>query len=109
MKTLLACCATAVVCFGIAAVTGFASHSSPRSAQTRYLTAHIGDDVNFVGLDFFCSTRATDPDHHDPGPSMYCDRFSDERNSAAVGVSKYHLHLSRTNSNYWDYTIARSP
>jgi hypothetical protein len=106
MKTLLACCATAVVCFGIAAATGIASHSSK---QTRYLTAHIGDDVNFVGLDFFCSTRATDPDHHDPGPAMYCSRYSDNTGSAAVGVSKYHLRLSRSSSNYWNYTVSRSP
>ena len=56
--------------------------------------------------------QASDPDHHDPGPALFCKRNSDLSSSGtsrALGVSRYHMRLSDPGGNYWIYTVTRSP
>jgi hypothetical protein len=50
IRYLFVATVTAVVCFVVAAVTGFAAHNSAQ----RFLTARPGDGVTIPSLDLLC-------------------------------------------------------
>ena len=95
IRTFAAVVATADVCFAVSVSTGFASH---RSAE-RYVTVRPGDGITVRGLDLFCSVMRSDPDHHEVGPVMYCNRHS-ARYSRAVSISRFHMELSNASGTY---------
>jgi hypothetical protein len=100
--------ATAAFCVAVTAAIALPANSRSHSI----VTVKIGDDIVIPGLDLFCSTSPTDADHHDPGPMMYCDRNSVRGRSsipASLGVSRFHMRIGRTGSNYWAYSVARVP
>jgi hypothetical protein len=101
--------ATAVVAsaasFVIAAATGW-GHGN---RTTRFLNARPGDTVTFIGLDLGCSFFRSDPDHHEVGPLLYCDRTSEAGNSRGMGASKYHLYLTTEPPSRRIFVANRAP
>jgi hypothetical protein len=102
---------TAVACILIAAGVGLATRRS-----SNVLTMRPGDLLVVPSVDVSCQLFATDPDHHDPGPLLFCDRNSVANNprkpgtvSASLGASRYHFRLGASGSAAWVDTVTRSP
>ncbi len=95
----------AAVTSAVMATTGQAS--SDRTATKNY-TLKPGSYVRFVGIDLSCLYQPNDPDHHDPGPALFCNRYS-ANNSRSFGASNYHYRVSDPAGNHWITTINRSP
>lgn len=104
---------TAVVCVSVTVTTGLGAGSASDSSGLTTIPA----PGTFVvpTLDLFCTVFVSDPNHHDPGPVLFCDRNStsaaSERRdpSAAVYVSRFHMRISQSGSNVWNYVVARTP
>jgi hypothetical protein len=105
IRYLFVAVATAVVCFAVAAVTGFAAHSSAQ----RNLTARPGDALFIPSLDLLCFVfRHNDNLNTDPGPLMLCARKSaGQGNSRSVGVTRYHYEIG--NGERVTYRVGRTP
>jgi hypothetical protein len=95
------------VALGAAAVAAPAL-SSPSSGQ-RYVTISPGDDL-VRGVDLACSTFRHDPDHHEAGPVMYCNRYSTTSGrSRALSISLYHYVVTSENGQNIIYKVGRTP
>ena len=46
------------------------------------------------GVDLSCDLFKTDPDHHDTGPLLFCNRNSVANNSASFGASRVRICVS---------------
>jgi hypothetical protein len=49
--------------------------------------------VKIPSLDLQCAVWASDPDHHEAGPILFCDRAS-TKGSRIVVVSRYHIKVT---------------
>jgi hypothetical protein len=76
---------------------------------TRFLNARPGDTVTFIGLDLGCTYFRSDPDHHEVGPILYCDRNSEAGKSRAMGASGYHFFWTNTSGLTRIYRVNRAP
>jgi hypothetical protein len=105
IRYLLVATTTAVVCFAVGAVTGFAAHNSAQ----RIITARPGDDVSIPSLDLFCVIFRHDASlNTDPGAFMYCVRHSTGKaNSRSVSVTRYHYEIG--NGARVTYRVGRTP
>jgi hypothetical protein len=105
IRYLLVASTTAIVCFAIAAVTGFAAHNSSQ----RNLTARAGDAVAIPSLDLLCFVWRHDASlSTDPGGLMYCARKSaGQGNSRTVSVTRYHYEIG--NGERVTYRVGRTP
>lgn len=95
--------------FGIAATTGWAS----KEQVTRFFTARVGDSVTFKGVDLFCSLNSHDSSaSNDPGPALYCARYSSETSSGssrATVTTLYHYAISDESGARRAYLVSRAP
>ncbi len=103
---------TTAACLLFATATGFAT----QRASGNVLTMRAGDLLIVPGVDLSCDLFKTDPDHHDTGPLLFCNRNSVANNpkdatslSASFGASRFHLRLEPSGSGSWEYTVTRSP
>ncbi len=105
IRYLLVATTTAIVCFAVAAVTGFAAHSSAQ----RIITARPGDDGLIPSLDLFCVIFRHDASlSTDPGALMYCGRNSTgSANSRSVSVTRFHYEIG--NGERVTYRVGRTP
>jgi len=105
IRSLLVATATAIVCFAVAAVTGFAAHNSAK----RDLTARPGDAVFIPSLDLLCFVWRHDASlSTDPGALMYCARKSaGNGKSRTVSVTRYHYEIG--NGDRVTYRVGRTP
>jgi hypothetical protein len=80
------------------------------ATQTRFITVRPGTSITFAGLDLFCDYAASDADHHDPGPSMYCERASSiPHGSRSFSVSRYHVNVTTEGGSQIVYRVTRAP
>ena len=105
ITVLLTAMATTAACLLIATATGFAN----QRAGGNVLTMQVGDLLIVPGVDLSCDLFKTDPDHHDTGPLLFCNRNSVANNSASFGASRVHLRLEPSGSRSWKYAVTRSP
>ena len=112
ITVLLTAMVTTAACLLIATATGFAT----QRAGGNVLTMQVGDLLIVPGVDLSCDLFKTDPDHHDTGPLLFCNRNSVANNpkdaasiSASFGASRFHLRLEPPGSRTWKYTVTRSP
>jgi hypothetical protein len=106
---LVAAAASAVT---LAATVSGGVLASTGSSKTHYLYAHIGDTITIPAVDLYCTVNATDLEHHDPGPLVYCDRnsaISQRSSSRGVGISRYHYYVSTESESYIQARFPRSP
>jgi hypothetical protein len=76
------------------------------------VTAYVGESIKIPGVDLFCTVYAHDLNHVDPGPALYCQRYSDtvkSSYSASILATLYHLEIAKSNSHYFSYQVARDP
>lgn len=105
MRTTVVAVVAALLSAVLFAVTGKAS-----TASGRFLTANPGDFVKFNGLDLSCKVFASDPDHHEAGPVLFCGRNSVRGGgSRSVSISRYHIGVSDESGNYVIYQVGRTP
>jgi hypothetical protein len=105
IRYLLVATTTAIVCFAVAAVTGFAAYNSAQ----RNLTARPGDAVFIPSLDLLCFVwRHNTKLETDPGALMYCARESaGNGNSRTVSVTRFHYEIG--NGERVTYRVGRTP
>jgi hypothetical protein len=110
IKPIVVAALAAAATGGVMAATGQAGSTAK---TTKFYTLRPGSYVRFIGIDLSCSYETTDPDHHEPGPFLYCSRYSTATNktlvSRSLGVSNYHYKISNASSSYWATTFNRSP
>jgi len=90
--------------------TGAAAVAAPAlsSRQVGNVDVRPGTFVHWIGLDWSCSGGSRDPDRNDPGPYIYCSRFSTQK-SRAISVSRYHIAVTDRTGGYTVYKVSRSP
>jgi hypothetical protein len=91
------------IAIGAVAVSAPALSSSSGTVDVR-----PGSYVHWIGLDWACSGGGRDPDHNDPGPYIYCSRYS-TKDSRAVSVSRFHIAVTDKTGGYTVYKVARTP
>jgi hypothetical protein len=107
-RYILVALAASALTVGALAGTGFADR---RGTANRYLNVRIGDNLVIKSVDLFCIVLASDPDHHEAGPIVYCKRRSVPagQNSRSIGVTRYHYQVGDPTGSYTiaSYTRAR--
>jgi hypothetical protein len=95
---------TAGVCFAFGAASGVAV------TQTHFYTVSPGSYVHFAGLDLSCAVFPKDltKGTTDPGPGMYCSRYS-SKHSRAVVFTLYHIRVTDESGNNTMFVAGRSP
>jgi hypothetical protein len=103
----------ALVALGIAigaslyAASGLGFESS--RASFRFVTIGPGTLVHVTGVDVGCDVFASDLDHREAGPVMFCNRWSASRGSRSVVFSLHHVDVTDESGNELVYRVTRSP
>lgn len=84
---------------------GFAS----AGARFRFVTVGPGTLVHVTGVDVGCDVFASDLDHREAGPVMFCNRWSVSRGSRSVVFSLHHVDVTDETGNTLIYRANRSP
>jgi hypothetical protein len=83
-----------------------------QNKSERYVTARVGDSIYVPAVDLYCAVWRSDPDHHEVGPFLYCNRSSASNQgekSRAIGASRYHYLITNATGQYQSYRVSRSP
>jgi hypothetical protein len=78
-------------------------------ASFRFVTVGPGTLVHVTGVDVGCDVFATDLDHREAGPVMFCNRWSVSRGSRSVVFSLHHVDVTDESGNTLVYRATRSP
>jgi hypothetical protein len=82
--------------------------STASASATRFLTIGTNAYMKIPSLDLQCEVFASDPDHHEAGPVLYCNRSS-TKNSRPIEVSLYHIKIGDEGGNFFTNTYDRAP
>jgi hypothetical protein len=78
-------------------------------ASYRFVTVGPGALVHVTGVDVGCEVFASDLDHREAGPVMFCNRWSVNRGSRSVVFSLHHVDVTDETGNNLIYRVTRSP
>jgi hypothetical protein len=79
-------------------------------AKFRVVTVGPGTLVHVTGVDVGCDVFASDLDHREAGPVMFCNRWSVvPRGSRSVVFSLRHVDVTDESGNTLVYRVTRSP
>jgi hypothetical protein len=111
IRTALTALATAAICFGVTATTGFASHAkSPHSGGGHSHNVSVGDEIRIPSVDVYCGVLRADPRGIEAGPLLTCARYSTlGKDSRGMGASKRDFWLTDESGSTRIDRVPRTP
>jgi hypothetical protein len=76
---------------------------------SRTFVAKPGDNVHVPSVDLFCTVMGRDPDRHEAGAIVMCNRYSVDSDSRSTSASKFHYWFSDPSGDYIARKVSRSP